>query len=238
MARTIYEARLKSNNILTPLVRELVVEFINPPHMEFQAGQFVMLHVPNPETGKPDLRAYSLASDDRVQNEFKLIIKLLGDGKASQFIKDLNAGTPLQFTGPFGKLIFKQPTAPNIVLACTGAGLSQHMSFLLSHGTRFPDSKFTLLVGVWNESEMFYTNELDALKKQIKNFHYEFVLDSPAPDWKGKKGFVTQFFDKLNINKDDTHVYLCGNPAMIKGAKATLEQSQFPADRIFAESFG
>jgi CDP-4-dehydro-6-deoxyglucose reductase, E3 len=156
VARTIYEARLKSNNTLTPLVRELVVEFVKPPHMDFQAGQFVMLHVPNPETGKADLRAYSLASDDRIKGEFKLIIKLLGDGKASQFIKDLKAGTPMQFTGPFGKLVFKQPVAPNVAMICTGAGLSQHMSFLLSHGSKNPDSKFTLLIGVWNESEMFY----------------------------------------------------------------------------------
>ncbi|MEQ1878629.1 MAG: FAD-dependent oxidoreductase [Bdellovibrionia bacterium] len=238
MARTIYEARLKSNNTLTPLVRELVIEFINPPHMEFQAGQFVMLHVPNPETGKPDLRAYSLASDDRIQNEFKLIIKLVGEGKASQFIRDLKAGTKMQFTGPFGKLLFKQPAAPNVVLVCTGAGLSQHMSFLLSHAHKFSASRFSLMVGVWNEGEMFYVNELDALQKQLKNFNYQFVLDSPAATWKGKKGFVTQYLGEQKIKNDDTHVYMCGNPAMIKSVKAELEKIAFPADRTFAESFG
>jgi CDP-4-dehydro-6-deoxyglucose reductase, E3 len=236
VARTIYETRLKRISSLTPLVRELHVEFVAPPHMQFQAGQFVMLHVPDPEAGKPILRAYSLASDDKMQSEFKLIIKLFGEGKASQFIKDLKGGETLQFTGPFGKLLFKQPAAKQVLLLCTGAGLSQHMSFLLSHGEKYPDTSFHLLVGVWNEGEIFYQKELESLK--IKNFKFDFVLDSPGPTWKGKKGFVTNFLDEYKINQTDTQVYLCGNPAMIKGAKDLLAKVQFPLERTFAESFG
>jgi NAD(P)H-flavin reductase len=237
VARTIFETRLRSITPLTPLLRELVVEFVNPPTMDFQAGQFVMLHVPDPEAGKPILRAYSLASDDRKKSEFKLLIKLFGEGKASQFIKNLKGGETLQFTGPFGKLLFKEPAAKQVLLLCTGAGLSQHISFLLSHGHKYPNSNFHLMIGVWNEGEMFYQKELSSL--QIKNYKHEFVLDSPAENWKGKKGFVTDFLGQFDLKTTDTHVYLCGNPAMIKGAKEILiEKNQFPADRIFAESFG
>jgi CDP-4-dehydro-6-deoxyglucose reductase, E3 len=237
VARTIYQARLKQINTLTPLVRELVIEFKEPPQMDFQAGQFVMLHVPDPGNEKPILRAYSLASDDKIKTQFKLIIKLFGEGVASQFIRDLKGGEELQFTGPFGKLLFKQPPAEQVLFLCTGAGLSQHMSFLLSHGEKYPNTKFHLLVGVWNEGEIFYEKEIAGLK--IKNFTSDFVLDKPADSWKGKKGFVTDFLDQFNYNKIDTQIYLCGNPAMIKGAKDHLvEKNLFSADRIFAESFG
>ncbi|HEX4924139.1 MAG TPA: FAD-dependent oxidoreductase, partial [Bdellovibrionales bacterium] len=180
----------------------------------------------------------SLASDDRIKTQFTLLIKLFGEGKASDFIRNLKGGEPLQFTGPFGKLLFKQPAAPQVILMCTGAGLSQHMSFLLSHAERFPQSQFKLLVGVWNEGEIFYQNELEALKSKVKNFSYDFVLDKPADSWKGKRGFVTDYIKELGIDKTETHFYLCGNPAMIKGAKEVLAGSNFPADRIFAESFG
>lgn len=238
MARTIYEARLKRIASLTPLLRELVIEFVNPPIMEFQAGQFVMLHVPDEEAGKPSLRAYSLASDDRVKTQFTLLIKLFGEGKASDFIRNLKGGELLQFTGPFGKLLFRQPAAPQVVLMCTGAGLSQHMSFLLSHAERFPQSKFKLLVGVWNEGEIFYQTELEALKSRLNNFTYDFVLDKPTDSWKGKRGFVSDYIKDLNLQQTETDFYLCGNPAMIKGAKEILAQDGFPAERIFAESFG
>ena len=237
MARTIFQTRLKEINSLTPLVRELVVEFQEPPQMDFQAGQFVMLHVPDPGSEKPILRAYSLASDDKIKTQFKLIIKLFGEGRASQFIKELKGGENLQFTGPFGKLLFKQPPAEQVLFLCTGAGLSQHMSFLLSHGEKYPNTRFHLLVGVWNESEMFYEKEMAGIK--IKDFKYEFVLDKPADSWKGKRGFVTNYLDQFDYNRIDTQIYLCGNPVMIKGAKEHLiDKNKFSGDRIFAESFG
>jgi ferredoxin-NADP reductase len=46
-------------------MRELSIQFIQPAGFKFQAGQFIMMQVPDPEKGKPTQRAYSLASDDR-----------------------------------------------------------------------------------------------------------------------------------------------------------------------------
>lgn len=235
----IYKCRLASINDLTPTLRELKIEVLEPKPFEFKAGQFIMLQVPEQQTGKLVMRAYSIASDDREKNKFTLLIKLLEQGKSSDFIRELNGGEELLIKGPFGKLFFKIPSAKQAVLLCTGAGLSQHMSFLLSHIEECPDTKFSLLLGVWNENEIFYKKELDTMKARFKNFSFDYVVDKPLKDWKGKTGFVTDFLDDYDYKNIDTHIYLCGNPNMIKNAKGILiEENSFPPDRILAEAFG
>lgn len=235
--RTVYKARLKSIRSLTPSQRELHVLIEDPQNFSFQSGQFVMLHVPVATQEKPVLRAYSLASDDHVKNEFKLIIKLLpeGIGVASEYLRTLRGGEQLNFTGPFGKLLFKTPPPPQVLLFCTGAGLSQHMSFLLSHANQYPRTKYEMLIGVWNEEEILCKAELENIQRAVPSFNFQFVVDKASDSWTGLRGYITQYFDRYNL--EDTHIYLCGNPEMIKSAKAILEQKSFPKDKLFSEAF-
>ena len=92
---------------LTPKVRELILKCTEPQSFEFRAGQFVMLHVPQPE-GKPALRAYSIASTDQAKDGFHLLFKFVETGKASDFVWSLKGNETLQFTGPFGKVFFHE----------------------------------------------------------------------------------------------------------------------------------
>ncbi len=205
--------------------------------MKFKTGQFVMIHVPGGE--KPAKRAYSLASSEKIDNKFSLIIKLVPGGVASSYIEKLKAGEKMEVSGPFGKCFFKTPAPKQVVFVCTGAGLSQHMSMLESEGPNYPDTQFRVLLGVWNEQEIFYREELEAMKKKLKDFKYEYVLDKGGPDWKGKTGFVTNFLEDFNYKNVDTMFYLCGNPAMIKSVKEHLiDQNGFPKEKIVQESFG
>ncbi len=75
-ARTIYHMRVEEIIDHTPTVRELVLKTETPNEFGFKAGQFVMLHVPQGEA-KPALRAYSIASDDRTKNGFRLLFKFV-----------------------------------------------------------------------------------------------------------------------------------------------------------------
>lgn len=237
MARQIFQATLESLRTLTPTVRELSIRFQEPSAMEFQAGQFAMLHIPG-DHPKPVKRAYSIASDDRQPGIIKLIIKLVTDGIASEYVKNLSAGASLELSGPFGKLFFLEPPTEQVLFLCTGAGVSQHYSYLSSRAHIFAQNKYQMLFGVWNEDEIFYQNELDSLKQLLPHFDYEFVLDQPLKsDWSGKVGYVTNFIDQFNYLEVPTTFYLCGNPAMIKGMKALLAEKEFPKERIFAEAF-
>lgn len=219
----------------TPTVRELVIETSEPAQFQFKAGQFVMLHVPHDP--KPALRAYSIASSDREQNGFRLLFKFVETGVASTFVWKLQGNEELTFTGPFGRVFFKEPPTEQIVFLNTGTGLSQHYCYLMSKRELHPNLKYRMLFGVRTEKDMYYEPQLEALKKEMPNFDYEFVLSRPSESWTGKKGYIQHFIKDFDYMKTPTTFYLCGNGGMIKEVKAQLEADGFDKANVLAEAF-
>lgn len=236
-ARTMYHMRVEQIIDHTPTVRELVLKTESPADFSFKAGQFVMLHVPQGEA-KPALRAYSIASDDRIKNGFRLLFKFVENGLASTFVWQLKGGELLNFTGPFGKVLFQEPPTEQIVFLNTGTGLSQHICYLLSKKEQYPNLRYRMLFGVRTEKDMYYQKEMDALQKELPDFKFEFVLSRPDESWTGKKGYVQNFISEFDYKNIPTTFYLCGNGGMIKEVKhQLLEVDGLDRSRIWAEAF-
>lgn len=236
-ARTIHKARVKKIVDYNPLIRELFIEMEEPAEFHFKAGQFVMLHVPEEGKPKPALRAYSIASSHHDKRGFQLIFKYVDNGLASKFVWDFKGGEQINFTGPFGRVLFVEPPSEQILFMNTGSGVAQHLSYLLSFADKYPDLRYRMLFGVRHGHDVYYGEQLEAIKKQLKDFEYHFVLSRPPENWSGKKGYVQNFMHEFNYEQIPTTFYLCGNGAMIKDAKALLEQSSIPKERIWAEAF-
>lgn len=236
-ARTVYHMRVEQIIDHTPGVRELVLKAETPSEFSFKAGQFVMLNVPQGEA-KPVLRAYSIASDDRIKNGFRLLFKYVENGIASNFVWGLRGGELLNFTGPFGKVFFQEPPTEQIVFLNTGTGLSQHICYLLSKKELYPNLRYRMLFGVRSEKDMYYQKEMDSLTQELKDFKFEFVLSRPQGDWKGKKGYVQNFIAEFDYKNIPTTFYLCGNGGMIKEVKhQLLEVDGLDKSRIWSEAF-
>lgn len=235
-ARVQYHARVQNIIDHTPTVRELVLKLSEPSQFIFKAGQFITLHVPHEP--KPALRAYSIASSDHQKDGFRLLFKAVEGGIASTYVWGLKGDESLLFTGPFGRVFFQEPPTEQIVFLNTGTGLSQHYCYLMSRKDQYPDLRYRLLFGVRSESEMYYQPQLEALKRELKNFEYEFVISRPSENWKGKKGYVQNFISEFDYANIPTTFYLCGNSAMIKDVKnRLLVEEGFDKTRIHAEAF-
>lgn len=236
-ARTIYSMRVEKIIDHTHNVRELVLKTENPDAFKYKAGQFAMLHVPV-EGAKPALRAYSIASDDRVENGFRLLFKFVENGLASTYVWSLKGGESLKFTGPFGKVFFQEPPTEQVVFLNTGTGISQHLSYLVSKKDQYPNLQYRMLFGVRSEKDIYIKDELDALSREFPNFRYEFVLSRPSETWSGKKGYIQHFIKEFNYKEIPTTFYLCGNGGMIKEVKhQLLEVDGFDKTRLWAEAF-
>jgi ferredoxin-NADP reductase len=233
--RVIYKMRVAEIRDYTPRIRELFLKCEEPTSFQFRAGQFVMLHVP--ADPKPLLRAYSIATSEQQTDGYRLIFNYVDNGAASKFVWDLKGGELLDFTGPFGRLFFQEPPTEQIIFLNTGSGVSQHFCYLESNIRKFPDLRYRLLFGVRTEQDIYYREELERLKKDLKDFEYEFVLSRPSADWKGKKGYVQNFISDYGYLQKPTTFYLCGNGAMIKDVKHKLEAEGFDKTKIFAEAF-
>lgn len=233
--RVIYKMRVAEIRDYTSRIRELFLECVEPVEFQFKSGQFVMLHVP--AEPKPALRAYSLASSDQTKNGFRLIFNHIENGLASNYVWQLKGGEILDFTGPFGRLFFKEPPTEQIVMLNTGSGVSQHICYIESNRHKYPDIKWRLLFGVRTEKDIYYREELERLKKELRDFDYHYVLSRPSPEWTGKKGYVQNFMRDFNYLEVPTTFYLCGNGGMIKDVKAQLATEGFDSTRILAEAF-
>ncbi len=235
--RLLREMRVVGISDPTPTIRELDIECKNPDQFEFKAGQFVMLHVPVPGQ-KDGLRAYSIASSDKIAQGFRLIFKYVENGLASNYVWGLKGNESLIFTGPFGKVLFQTPPPPQVIFLNTGSGISQHLSFLLSKGKDYPEVAYRLLFGVRNESDIFGREALDQIQQSLPNFTYDFVLSQPSHEWKGRSGYIQHHLAQFEYKKIDSIFYLCGNGHMIKEVKTQLlERDGLPTNRVWAEAF-
>lgn len=235
-ARKIYHFKVEKIIDHTTIVRELALRLEGPEQFVFKAGQFAMLHVP--QEGKPALRAYSIASADSSQEGFRLLFKYVENGVASKFVWDLKGQETLQFTGPFGKVLFQEPPTEQIVFLNTGTGYAQHISYLLSFGKKYPHLKYRMLFGVRTEQDIYLQSELEMLTKELPNFKYDFVLSRASQNWTGKKGYVQNFLAEFDYKSTPTTFYLCGNGAMIKDVKhQLLEVDQLEKSQVWAEAF-
>lgn len=221
----------------TPWVRELRLECVEPKEFTFRAGQFVMLHVPDPDAPKPALRAYSLASSEAHKTGFTLLFKFVPNGKASIFVWQLRGGEVLDFTGPFGRVFFEEPPTEQVIFLNTGTGVSQHYSYLESKKEQYPNIDFYLYFGLRNEEEIFFQDELEKLKSQMPRFQYQFVLSQASAYWTGLRGYVQDHLPKHGVWTRPTSIYLCGNGQMIKQTKELLFEKQFDPKRLHFEAF-
>jgi ferredoxin-NADP reductase len=234
--RQIHKLTVSEIRELTPSIRELFLNCSEPDSFRFRAGQFVMLHVPVPGS-KPALRAYSIASSDQRHDGFRLIFKYVENGVASNYVWSLKGGETLDFTGPFGRIFFREPPTPQLVFLNTGSGVSQHISFIESNVEKYPDLRYRLLFGVRSEADIYYAEELARLKRKLRDFEYEFVLSRPSPEWTGKKGYVQDFIANFDYQQIPTTFYLCGNTGMINATKAALLTKNFDSSLILSEAF-
>jgi CDP-4-dehydro-6-deoxyglucose reductase len=239
MSKIVYRTTLVELNQVTPTMRELKLRIEDGYKMPFRAGQFVMLQVPAEGKPKPEQRAYSIASGADHDDRFTLLFKHFPGGVASEYVLKLTGGETLHFTGPWGRCFFKEPAAEQVIFVCTGSGLSQHISFLLSDAPNYPETKFHMLIGVSSESEMFYDKELKAIKERVKYFDYHWCLSRPSPEWTGRKGRVTAFIGDYDYKNKPTHIYLCGSGEMVKDVKRFLiEENGVPKENLIIENFG
>ncbi len=125
-----------------------LLDFASAEPLGFVGGQYVIIDsgmvLPN---GKAVKRAYSLLSSDNEQSRFQLAVKRIPQGPGSGFLHDLEPGTEIRFSGPWGKF-FPQPGAsgPTLLLA-TDTGVTATMGLVQSSSfaERLPQTVFVWL---------------------------------------------------------------------------------------------
>jgi ferredoxin-NADP reductase len=225
------KARLLESCEVAPRTRQFTYE--SDSDLEFTPGQFVSLMV---ETGgKTITRAYSIASPP-AGRQFDLCLNLVEDGTLSPYLFGMRPGDEVDFKGPFGVFVFRQPPNDSILVA-TGTGITPYRAMLQERLPLDRDRQFTLVFGARYESGLMYRAEFEGLRDRYPNFQFLPTLTRPDPGWAGREGRVHAHVLEELGDRRDVDVYICGMAEMVNELRGLLKEKGLDRKRIIAEKY-
>jgi len=202
--------------------------------LEYIGGQFV--NIKHPETEL--VRSYSLASlpDEDV---LELHVKRVQDGRMSGFLHDQAAvGDHFALTGAAGDCFYTdRDLQQSLLMVAVGTGLAPMYGIVrdaLQHGHC---GDIHIYHASLAQQGLYYIDELKALANQHENVHYiPCVLHGEAPAG-GQQGDIQQIVSSSIRNLRGWRVYVCGDPAIVKGLKQTCFMAGASMADIYSDPF-
>ena len=221
----------------------------------FRPGQFAVLGLPAeagrhpvadpegdpaPKPGTLIRRSYSIASSSVEREYLEFYLTLVRSGSLTPRLFALKAGDRL-WLGPkiTGLFTFEQvPADADIVMIATGTGLAPYMSQLRTALLHDPARRVAVLHGARHSWDLGYRAELVTMQRLRRHLLYLPVVSRPDEEpvaWAGEVGYVQDLWVRGVLERDwgvrpepfNTHVFLCGNPAMIETMAALLAGEGF-----------
>jgi len=207
------------------------------PALRFSNGHFTMIGLKG-ESGKPLLRAYSIASANYEEHLEFLSIKV-PDGPLTSRLQHIQPGdTVVVGKKPTGTLLIDYLLpGKHLYLLSTGTGLAPFMSVIRDPATYERFEKVVLVHGVRQVNELAYhdyiTKELPAhefLGEMVSQqlLYYPTVTREPYRH----QGRITDLIDNGQLfadlglpalNPETDRVMICGSSAMLRDLKALCE---------------
>lgn len=200
-------------------------------------------------------RSYSICSGVN-ENELRVAIKKVKDGKASNFVYDnFKAGQEVEVMTPMGS--FHSPMNPShkksYVLFVGGSGITPMFSIVKTVLQAEPNSSLILFYGNMNEESSIFKKQLDELAhNNSSRFKLHYVFENPVGHtediYKGMltkekvQGLLDKHLPLIKVPGDfslssDNEFFICGPKPMMDNVRETLEENQIDKLRIHIEYF-
>lgn len=224
---------------LTHDVKEISLSLIEPPSLDFKAGQYIAIEITEIKDGRPRLnnRPYSIVSPPDEKTVIKLCVNLVPGGPGSSYLHGLQIGEKVPFIYPLGYFIDKAEANAPILYVATGTGIAPIQSMIIDLIHHKRQQKMLLYWGLRNERDLYYQEFYAKLTQKHPSFECITTLSQPTPEWKGTRGRVT-----LHILSDfdpapNHEAYLCGNGNMIREVRTILLEKGMTKKSIHFEKY-
>jgi ring-1,2-phenylacetyl-CoA epoxidase subunit PaaE len=189
-------------------------------------------------------RSYSICSSPS-ENELRIAVKKLSDGKFSVYTNSLQKNNLLEILPPTGSFFteLNPSNKKNYIAFAAGSGITPVISIIKTTLATEPQSNFTLIYGNKNRSSIIFREELEAIKNRyMSRFVLHHILSREQTDSEINHGRITaekcdELGNKLiNIKKTDDF-FICGPEQMIFSVKDWLEKKEVEKKKIHFELF-
>ncbi len=191
--------------------------------LAFKAGQFTMLHafgigeVPISISGSPVA-------------EGPLVHTIRNVGGVTRTLVEAEPGVEFGVRGPFGtSWDVSDGKGGDVVIITGGIGLAPLRPAILEVlAERDQYDRVTLLYGARTPDDILFGDELRRWA-DLNGIAVEVTVDSAAPGWKGRVGFVTQLISRASFDPAHTLALVCGPEVMMRACVTELRQRGVPA---------
>ncbi|MDC7218701.1 MAG: 2Fe-2S iron-sulfur cluster binding domain-containing protein [Spirochaetales bacterium] len=235
-----FKARAEKITNLTHDIKELRLKLITPDSIDFKAGQFVQIQVPEYKLSDESVfRAYSVSSSPSEADCVELEIRLVPEGICTTWVHDyLKEGQEVTINGPYGDF-FLRDTKRDIICIAGGSGNAPIKSIMMDMAEKGNARNLTYFYGARTRKDLVLPDEMTALAEKLPNGQYVPVLSEPSDEdnWEGETGFVTDAAARFLKSGDNTEAYLCGSPGMIDACVKVLTKAGIPEELIYYDKF-
>jgi ferredoxin-NADP reductase len=145
----------------------------------------------------------------------------------------------VEANGPFGGFHFDESKHENVVLLAAGSGVTPMIAIVRYMDDLCLETTVTLLYCVRTSNDVMFRDELEGLRKRLKNFRYHVLLSQPHTDWSGQRGHVSREFIETSVTDlASPDFFLCGPPPFMNASRSILAGLGVKPERIRQESFG
>ena len=169
-------------------------------------------------------------------------IKNLGNWSGN-VVPNIKPGEKMWVDGPYGVLSADREQGMGFVLIAGGVGITPLYSMCQTLAARGDVRPVLLFYGARNQDDLIFREELDALQAQM-NLKVVYILNEPAADWNGERGFITADILKRHFPeqfKKQVHrfvYFICGPEPLMDAMETLLPDLGVPRDKVFSERFG
>jgi len=197
--------------------------------LRFEPGQFAWLiagRSPFALTQHP----FSFSSSPDPSGRVSFTIKARGDFTRS--IAGIAPGTRAYLDGPHGLFTLARHDAPGFVLIAGGVGITPLISMIRSLSARRDPRPVILFYGNKDWEGVTFREELEG--RRVVH-----VIESPPPDWKGERGFITAALLRRHLPEGyaSFRFFVCGPIPMMDALERELASLGIPDDNIVTERF-
>jgi NAD(P)H-flavin reductase/ferredoxin len=215
-------------------IATLLLRFPVSIRAKFKAGQYLRVQSPDGTA-----RNFSLANPPQESDGAHLHIRHIDGGRFSEAVlKRLKRGDRVRIEIPFGDFFLREDSARPIICLATGAGFAPVKS-IVEYLIRRESTRRVKFYWSGRHAGDLYMRELpEKWAAKWPWFDFTPVLTAPDAAWRGRKGLVHRAVLEDVPDLSNYPVYACGNPLMIRKARADfVRDGGLPEDQFFAEPF-
>ncbi len=214
-------------------------------HLNYRAGQYLILDVGTKEDPKGPMRSFTMASSP-TENAIQITTRIR-DTPFKEKLANLAIESTAKITSPLGEFVLPEDRSIPIVFLSGGIGVTPFRSMIKYATDNHVPSKITMFDSNRNVENTLFKEEFDDCLNHNNNLKIVYTIteekekSNNAEEWKGERGYINEemLTKYLTRNELDNSIfYICGPPGMLNAMQKMLEDDlHIPKQRIKIEEF-